>query len=39
MVRVILAVGVNEFGFTTVVDKADLAKLQFDFGLQEVKAG
>ena len=39
MVRVILAVGLNEFWFTTVVDKANLAKLQFNFGLQEVKAG
>ena len=33
MVCVILAVRINEFGFTTVVDKADLAKLQFNFGL------
>ena len=39
MVHVILAVGINEFGFTAVVDKADLATLQFDFGLQEVKSG
>ena len=39
MVCVILAVGINEFRFTAVVDKADLAKLQFNFGLQEVKAG
>ena len=33
MVRVVLAVGITKFGFTTVVDKVDLAKLQFDFGL------
>ena len=39
MVGVVLAVRINKFGFTAVVDKADLAKLQFDFGLREVKAG
>ena len=39
MVHVILAVRINEFWFTTVVDKVDLAELQFDFGLREVKAG
>ena len=39
MVCIILAVGINEFRFTAVVDKANLAKLQFDFGLREVKAG
>ena len=39
MVCVILAVRINEFGFTAVVNKVDLAKLQFDFGLREVKAG
>ena len=33
MVRVVLAVRINEFRFTAVVDKADLAKLQFDFSL------
>ena len=33
MVCVIFALGINEFGFTAVVDKADLAKLQLDFGL------
>ena len=39
MVHVILAVGINEFGFTAVVDKVDLAKLPFNFGLREVKSG
>ena len=39
MVRVILAVGVNKFRFTAVIDKANLTKLQFDFGLREVKVG
>ena len=39
MVRVILAVGINKFWFTTIVDKANLAKLQFNFGLQEAKLG
>ena len=39
MVGVILAVGINKFRFTAVVDKVDLTKLQFDFGLREVKVG
>ena len=39
MVCVIFAVRINEFWFTTVVDKVDLAKLQFNFGLGEVKSG
>ena len=33
MICVILAVRINKFRFTTVVDKVNLAKLQFNFGL------
>ena len=33
MVCVILAVGIDKFGFTAVVDKVDFAKFQFNFGL------